>query len=123
MTSHDTRHFERIDDRGRFVEVIAEGTWEAVIHGQMKAGAVMGNHYHEYTTVYFYLITGRAGIDVVNVGDGARRRIDLASGQGIFLQPNEAHAIRFQEASTFILTKSHRHDEANPDTHEFFVDP
>ena len=68
----DHDHYERVDDRGRFVEVIAGGTWQTIIHGAMKAGALMGNHYHKKTRIYFYLIEGSADIDIVRVADGAR---------------------------------------------------
>ena len=105
--------FERVDDRGRFVEVLAEGTWETVIYGQMNPGAVIGNHYHKLTKIYFYLTSGSADIELLRVADGSRRGLALRAGEGIFLETGEAHAIRFREASEFSLVKSRRHDPAD----------
>ena len=113
---------ERVDDRGRFVEIIAEGEWRAVIHGEMRDGAVMGNHYHAVTRIYFYITKGSADVDVVRVGTKEKRRTHLLAGKGIYLEAGEAHAIRFREASEFILLKSHPHDPTDSDTFPFKID-
>jgi len=111
-TSESSR-FERVDDRGSFVEILAEGTWETVIHGRMKPGAVMGNHYHKLTRIYFHLTAGSADIEVVRISDGSRRELALRAGEGTFLETGEAHAIRFGEGSEFILVKSRLYDPAD----------
>ncbi|NOT00523.1 MAG: hypothetical protein HOP29_07835 [Phycisphaerales bacterium] len=108
--------FKRVDHRGLFVEVIAEGRWESILHGRMHAGAVIGHHYHTLARLYFYLTSGEADVHIVRVCDGVRESFCLPAGEGVYLEPNEAHAICFTKASEFILAKSRRHDPADPDT-------
>lgn len=114
--------YERVDERGRFVEIIAEGNWRAVIHGQMKAGAVLGNHYHAATRVYFYVTKGLTDIDLVYVGTGEKRRITLGPGKGVYLETNTSHAIRFREPTEFILLKSRPFDPSDPDTFPYVIE-
>ena len=110
--------YERVDHRGRFIEILASGTWETVIFGQMKPGAVLGNHYHKLTRLFFYLTAGRVDVDVVRVSDHTRRRVSLRGGEGAFLETGEAHAVRFRESSEFILVKSRRHDPSDTYAYE-----
>ncbi len=114
--------FERVDERGRFVEIIAEGNWQAVIHGQMKAGAVMGNHYHAATRIYFYVTHGLADVDLVSVGSREKRRVTLGEGKGVYLETNTSHAIRFREPTEFILLKSRPFDPSDSDTFPYVID-
>jgi quercetin dioxygenase-like cupin family protein len=114
--------YERVDERGRFVEIIAEGNWQSVIHGEMKVGAVMGNHYHCETRIYFYVTRGEVDVDVCEIGTGERKRVHLTGGKGLYLEPGESHAIRFRQASEFILLKSKRYDPADPDTFPYVVE-
>jgi len=114
--------FKRVDERGVFVEVVAEGTWEAVLHGKMHAGAVMGHHYHLATRIYFYLTAGVANVHIVRISDTQRHTVTLTDGQGVYLEPGEAHAICFTSPSEFIMTKSKRHDPLAPDTVPYTVD-
>ena len=114
--------YKRVDDRGEFVEVIAEGSWEAVILGKMRAGAVMGRHYHKLTRIYFYLKAGEAEIIVVDVATNERTSFGIREGHGTYLEPGQAHAIRFSKPSEFVVIKSHRHDPVNPDTFPFPIE-
>ena len=61
--------FERRDDRGVFREILSGFPAGTVVCGRMNAGAVMGNHYHRRTRVFFYLFAGEA--DVTNTGANA----------------------------------------------------
>jgi dTDP-4-dehydrorhamnose 3,5-epimerase-like enzyme len=87
-----------------------------------RRGAVLGNHYHEKTEVFFCLITGRAEVAIVQVDTNERERLTLNAEQGVRLAVKESHAIRFLEASEFIMLKSLRHDPAAPDTVPYPVD-
>jgi quercetin dioxygenase-like cupin family protein len=113
--------FERRDARGSLIEVRNRGPWETVITGSMKQGAVMGNHYHKKTTVFFFLVSGRARVDIVDVNTGERDQVDLSSGLGVALRVNQSHAIRFGEDSRYILLKDLRYDPKDPDTFEHAV--
>ena len=50
--------FVRADERGLFVEVVNEGPWETVVHGSMKKGSEMGQHYHRECRAFFILSAG-----------------------------------------------------------------
>jgi quercetin dioxygenase-like cupin family protein len=113
--------FERRDDRGVFREVLAGFPAGTVVCGRMNAGAVMGNHYHRRTRVFFYLLAGAADVGTVNVETGAKEKFRLAENQGVFFEPGESHAIRFREDSQFLMVKSLPYDPEDPDTIEFPV--
>lgn len=113
--------FERTDERGTLIEVLNRGRWEVLIYGRMRANAVMGNHYHQKTEVFFFLRDGSARVDIVHVETGERRRLPLSAKQGIILKTKESHAIRFLEDSEFIMLKSLRYDPGDPDTFSFPV--
>lgn len=108
--------FLRRDGRGEFMEVINQGPWNSLITGVMHAGAELGHHYHQRTRMYFFLVEGLAEVVVVNVPSGERRCGVLRASEGVFLEPNDAHVIRFANMSRFILLKSRAYTEADPDT-------
>ena len=112
----------REDTRGSFIEVVNEGPWEAVITGSMKAGAVLGRHYHRVTDMLFHLIDGAVEVSIVEVESGASSRISVGPRQSVRLNANEAHAIRFLEESRYLLLKSRRYDADDPDTYPFPVE-
>jgi oxalate decarboxylase/phosphoglucose isomerase-like protein (cupin superfamily) len=109
--------FERRDERGVLLEVLNGFPAQALLRGRMNAGAVMGNHYHKKTRVFFYLLTGEARIETVNVANGARDAFSLSENQGVFLEPGESHAIRYASESDFLMLKSLPYDPADPDTY------
>ncbi|AFM27474.1 polysaccharide biosynthesis C-terminal domain-containing protein [Desulfomonile tiedjei] len=114
--------FERNDERGHFQEVLNDGHWENLIRGSMKADAVMGNHYHKKTVIFFYISRGSATIKTVNVENGERDEFRVGTSQGVILKTNESHAIKFLEESDFIMLKSLRYDAADSDTFSFPVE-
>ena len=113
--------FRRTDDRGEFLEVLNEGHWEALLTGRMRQGAVMGNHYHEKTVVFFYLTEGSVRVRTVDVETMETDRFRLQAEQGVILRTGESHAIDFLEDSSFVMLKSLHYDPKAPDTIEFEV--
>lgn len=111
-----TPGLSRKDERGLFTEIIAGFPAKALLSGRMKAGAVMGNHYHERTRVFFYVEDGAVEVRTVDVATGSRDRFTLSAGQGVVLEPGESHAIRFTVESSWLMLKSEAHDPDNPDT-------
>ncbi len=87
----------------------------------MNAGAVIGNHYHKRTRMFFFVLTGRAIATIIHVETGERRVCDVEAQHGLHLEPGEAHAIRFEAKSTFLLLKSQPYDENDPDTFDYPV--
>ena len=113
--------FERRDDRGVFREILNGFPAGTVVCGRMNPRAVMGNHYHRKTRVFFYLLSGSADVRTVGVESGAREKFELGANQGVFFEPGESHAIRFREDSEFLMVKSLPYDPADPDTIEYPV--
>lgn len=107
--------FERHDDRGSFVEVVNRGPWAAVIHGTMKAGARMGNHYHTRTHSFFFLTRGSARVAMVDVRTGQRESVELRANQGVSFPAFIAHTIAYLEPSDFLLLKDRAHDPNDSD--------
>lgn len=108
--------FERRDERGVFRELLSGFPAGNVVCGEMSAGAVMGNHYHRRTRVFFHLLAGRAGVSTVSVESGATDKFLLGENEGVFFEPGESHAIRFLVDSQFLMLKSEPYDPADPDT-------
>lgn len=114
--------FKRVDDRGTLVEVANAGPWETVLAGTMRRGAVLGNHYHKQTRMFFFLLQGEARVDVVDVISGRRCSRRVTAGEGMYLECGEAHAIRFSQESNYLLLKSRRFSPADADTIAFVVE-
>ena len=92
------------------------------ITGTMKPGAVMGNHYHKETTIFFYLTTGSGKIDTIHVESKQTDSFTLNGNEGVLLKPFESHTIRFLEPSDFVMLKSIAYDPDSPDTYHFPVE-
>jgi len=106
----------RRDERGELAELVNGFPGKTLLAGRMKPGAVMGNHYHRRTRVFFFLRTGSAEVRTLHAESGARDAFALAAGQGVVLETHEAHAIRFTEESDWLMLKSEAYDPADPDT-------
>jgi quercetin dioxygenase-like cupin family protein len=113
--------YVRRDARGTFEELVNTGRWESLISGRMAQGAVMGNHYHDHTIVFFYLLEGQSHIITVDVRTKARHEYDIQAGQGFVFRPSEARAIIHREDVRFLLLKSHRFDPTAPDLIDYPV--
>lgn len=113
--------FVREDKRGIFVEAINSRAWKSIIWGAMKKGAVMGNHYHKKTTVFFYLVSGSAEVNIIDVMTKKTEYVQITQNEGIILPPNHSHAIIFTKDSSFIMGKSHTYQKENPDTYPLVV--
>ena len=109
--------FERKDARGLFREIARGFPAAGVLCGRMEAGALMGNHYHRKTRVFFYLTEGAATIATVDVTTGERDRFELSEGEGVILEPNVSHAIRYTRPSAFVMLKSRAYSDEDPDTY------
>ena len=113
--------YERRDERGLFQEIVNGPSFAAVSRGRMKPGAVMGNHFHKKTRVFFFVVSGSAAIRTVNVETKATDSFTLSEGEGIYLEPGESHAIRYETESEFVMLKSLPYDPKDPDTYPFSI--
>ena len=109
--------FARRDERGTFLEIVNGFESRTAVWGRMRAGAVLGNHFHRETRVFFFLVSGRARVATVHAETGERDAFSLEPGQGCIFEVLESHAIRFLEDGDFVMLKSLTYDPANSDTH------
>ena len=109
--------FERRDGRGVFLEISNGFPAQTVLSGSMKKGAVLGNHYHKRTRVFFFVTRGSAAVAIENVQTGEREDLQLSESRGVFFEVNESHAVRFLEDGDFVMLKSLPYDPADPDTY------
>lgn len=109
--------FVREDERGTLRELLNSGTWRSVIQGEMAAGAVMGDHYHKETQVFFYLISGSLDAITEDIITGERDSFSLRGGEGVILMPNESHKLTFTGDTVYLLLKSNPYDPNAPDTY------
>jgi dTDP-4-dehydrorhamnose 3,5-epimerase-like enzyme len=116
-----TPGFERKDERGVFREVLNGFEARTFVWGRMKQGAVLGNHYHKRTRVFFYLTRGAAEVVTVHVETGEKNAFALEENQGCFFEVNESHAVRFVRDGEFAMLKSLAYDASDPDTYPHAV--
>ena len=116
-----TAGFERKDERGVFREVLNGFEARTFVFGEMKEGAILGNHFHKRTRVFLYLTRGAAQISTLNVESGEKDSFGLTANQGCFFDVNESHAVRFTVESEFVMLKSRAYDPAEPDTYPYPV--
>jgi dTDP-4-dehydrorhamnose 3,5-epimerase-like enzyme len=113
--------FERRDDRGLFSEIVNGFSFAVASRGRMRAGAVMGNHFHKETRIFFFLVAGKAAVKTVDVATGATDAFQLSEGEGVYFEPGESHSIRYQSESEFLMLKSLPYEPTQPDTFPFPV--
>ncbi len=114
--------FTRIDDRGTFVEALNGETWNNISFGSMNKDAVMGNHYHKKTDVFFYVTKGSVEVKMIGVKNGKlKEKFILKQNEGVIFKTWYSHAIKFLEESNFVMGKSLKYDEKDPDTFKLAV--
>lgn len=113
--------FVRQDERGSLVELLNGQEIESVSCGQMRKGAIMGNHYHKQTSVFFFLTSGAARVKNLHVKTKKRESFELRKNEGTMFEPFVTHAIMFYQDSTFIMLKTKKYDAKNTDTFAYKV--
>lgn len=108
--------FERQDKRGELVEIINGKNFKNLSYGDMKKGAVMGNHFHKKTSVSFFLTKGGAQITLKDIKTGKENKLIINQGEGVEIPPYHHHIIKFIKTSSFIMSKSLKYDPK--DTYE-----
>jgi dTDP-4-dehydrorhamnose 3,5-epimerase-like enzyme len=110
--------FVRKDERGVFWQVInGKGRWSVLNIGKMKKNSIMGRHFHKKTDVFFFLIKGKAQIDMIDVQNRKRSRLILNAFEGLILKKGTQHVIKYLTTSEFIMLKSRRYSSKDRDTY------
>jgi dTDP-4-dehydrorhamnose 3,5-epimerase-like enzyme len=114
--------FTRQDPRGTLHEILNSGEWRSLVTGEMLTGAVMGNHYHKATLVFFFLLSGRARVITLDIHSGERQAFELAAMEGVIFPVDVTHSVTFTEHSQYLMLKSLPYDPQNPDTYPYPVE-
>lgn len=113
--------FIRKDKRGIFVEAVNGSSWKSISFGNMKKGAIMGNHYHKKTLVLFFIISGKVRVDTISIKTKEKSSFEINKNEGYLFEPNCSHAINFLENSTFLMAKSLAYNAKDDDTFVYKV--
>jgi dTDP-4-dehydrorhamnose 3,5-epimerase-like enzyme len=114
--------FTRQDERGTLHEILNGGEWRSVVQGEMNVGAVMGNHYHQKTLVFFFLLSGHARVITLDIHSREREQFDLTAMEGVIFPVNVSHSVTFIEHGQYLMLKSLPYDPQNPDTYAYPVE-
>ncbi|MDA1196506.1 MAG: hypothetical protein O2779_00915 [Nanoarchaeota archaeon] len=112
--------FTRKDERGLFQEVLNGGNWKVLLQGHMKPDAIMGNHFHKKTDIFFFLPSGKADVYLEHSDTGEKEECKLVAQEGIHISRLVSHAIKYTAESTFILLKTN-FDADDEDLHEHIL--
>lgn len=100
-----------------FLEIVNGFESKTAVWGRMRAGAVLGNHFHKQTRVFFFLASGSARVSTIHVETGEKDSFPLDAGQACYFEVNESHSVHFTEDGDFVMLKSRAYDPSNPDTY------
>lgn len=87
------------DIRGEITDLITESL-NSITHITFTAGSIRGNHVHEQTTQWVYIVTGR--IEGITKVDGKIITEIFKKGDFLVSYPGEPHAFRALELSEIL---------------------
>jgi len=90
------------DDRGTITDIFKNGAKDHVTVIFSKKGAVRGNHYHEVSTQYTYVVSGQLTMLSRKVGEAKIEKHVLKAGDIMTHGPNEAHTLIADEDTIFL---------------------
>lgn len=100
------------DARGEIRDILTHEDIDAVTFLTIKAGSVRGNHYHEYTVQWDYVLSGCIECYSKQGAEGPVEHTTIHPGDLVRHEVNERHALKAHEdASMLSLTKGPRNGE------------
>ncbi len=90
------------DERGEISDLLENKNINSITKINMKKGAVRGNHYHEKTIQYVYVISGKIEIHT-QIDDNKPEATIFIQGDLSATVPFEKHAIKAIEDSEFLV--------------------
>ncbi len=107
---HTTPNHE--DARGEIRDILAHEAIDAVTFLTIKAGSVRGNHYHEHTVQWDYVLSGAIECYSQQGADGHVQHATVRPGDLVRHEINEWHALKaLEDASMLSLTKGPRNGQ------------
>jgi quercetin dioxygenase-like cupin family protein len=98
--SHIETSFE--DRRGKIIDILSHETMNAATIITFNDGAIRGNHYHNHTVQWNYIISGRIRAIVEN-NEHERDEIILNPGDLLKITEGEKHAFKSLEDSVMLV--------------------
>lgn len=96
------------DTRGVITDLLEDEEINAITLISFTRGAVRGNHYHEHTTQWNYVLTGRIRLATQFPGADLVETI-LEKGDMAMTVPDERHALQgLEDSEVMIFTKGPR---------------
>jgi quercetin dioxygenase-like cupin family protein len=96
------------DARGKITDLIENETINAVTLITFRKGAARGNHYHEKTTQWNYLLSGKIKL-VTQIPDKEVTETIMEPGDFTMTVPNERHTLfAIEDAELMVFTKGPR---------------
>lgn len=111
-------NFEHKDERGTLREITRGHKWQQLNEYERKKGSIAGNHYHKEMEEFFFIITGRAEVRILNVENNKSEDFIVKAGDAFIVSKNEAHTLKFIDDTTFITLLSKNFDDQNKDMHK-----
>ena len=110
------------DARGEIIDLLANEDIHAVTIVTFRKGAVRGNHYHQQTTQWNYVLSGRLELHA-ELPQEERRKVVLDPGDLAMIAAGERHAfVALDETTLAVFTRGPRGGkEYESDT--FRIDP
>jgi len=97
------------DHRGIITDLIENETINSVTIVTFRAGAIRGNHYHQETSQWNYMITGELEYVYRNGDDGKIENSIIVKGDLIYTPPGEHHAlVGLSDSELLVLTRGPR---------------
>jgi mannose-6-phosphate isomerase-like protein (cupin superfamily) len=106
ILEHKTINYS--DDRGTIRDIFSHQPKEHCTIITSVQGSIRGNHYHEHTTQYTYIIEGMMvmlsqQVDVDGQLMGDSESVELKSGDLVTHSPYEAHAFKATQDCIFLV--------------------
>lgn len=90
------------DERGKIIDILEKEVIEYVTFISSKKGAVRGNHYHEESVQYAFVLKGSFKL-LTQVDDGKIEATNIKAGDLVFTPPMEKHTLIALEDSEFLV--------------------
>ena len=92
------------DNRGSITDIFYDETINHVTHIKTTdISSIRGNHYHKKTTQAMYITKGSLRYWYKKLDEIESKNIIVKEGELVVTEPNEVHAITFEEENEFIV--------------------
>lgn len=92
------------DNRGSITDIFYDETINHVTHIKTTdISSIRGNHYHKQTTQAMYITKGSLRYWYKKLDEIESKNIIVKEGELVVTEPNEVHAITFEEENEFIV--------------------